>query len=231
MSHMEHAIAHHRKSDGQDQTLENHLQGVARQAKRFADKLQLAQLGEILGLLHDLGKYSAEFQIYLRNAIRAHLRQQEGDGFDPDCDTIIARRGSVDHSTAGALLAWNWSQEKGPCGPLVGQIIALCLSSHHSGLIDCLRSCDSKPVEDHFSRRMAKEEKQTHLDEVQGKIDPKILAQLQAYMADGLWFGKLTKILQNIAQGDRGKPFVIQQKMGLLVRFLLKLFDRCRPYR
>ncbi|MBF0132050.1 MAG: CRISPR-associated helicase Cas3' [Magnetococcales bacterium] len=219
MDVIDRAMAHHRKSDGTDQTLETHLQGVATRAKGFADKLQLAPLGEILGLLHDLGKYSAEFQSYLRHAIRAQ-QQQEGGDFDPDGDTANPRRGSVDHSTAGAQWAWHWSQEQGPYGPLVGQIIALCLVSHHSGLIDCLHLSASKPAEDKFSNRMDKGEDQTHLEEVRGKVDSNILAQLEERMANRSWFEALIKILQEIARTNRGKETVFCQAMGLLVRFL-----------
>ncbi len=46
-----------------NQTLEQHLMGVARKTKNFASKLNLDEQGELIGLLHDLGKYSAEFQM------------------------------------------------------------------------------------------------------------------------------------------------------------------------
>jgi CRISPR-associated endonuclease/helicase Cas3 len=55
-------VAHKRESDGKEQTVQEHLQGVAHYAREYASKLGLADLGELLGLLHDLGKYSSEFQ-------------------------------------------------------------------------------------------------------------------------------------------------------------------------
>ena len=60
-------IAHVRK-DGERQSLQEHLQGVAMRAGGSAEKLGLSLAGEILGLLHDLGKYSEMFQIYLKSA-------------------------------------------------------------------------------------------------------------------------------------------------------------------
>ena len=55
-------IAHQRKHDVAEQSLEEHLLGVAEEAKSFGAKIGLEKQGELLGLLHDLGKYSKEFQ-------------------------------------------------------------------------------------------------------------------------------------------------------------------------
>jgi len=56
-------IAHRRDSDGLPQTLEEHLLEVSKLAKTYAAKIGLESHGELIGLLHDLGKYSHEFQI------------------------------------------------------------------------------------------------------------------------------------------------------------------------
>ena len=55
-------IAHQRKTDGVQQNLAMHLTGVADIAKSCAEKIGLEIQAELIGLLHDLGKYSAEFQ-------------------------------------------------------------------------------------------------------------------------------------------------------------------------
>ena len=44
------------------QPLEEHLSNVARLAATSAAKFGAAEWGRVLGLLHDIGKYSAEFQ-------------------------------------------------------------------------------------------------------------------------------------------------------------------------
>lgn len=54
-------IAHQRKSDGAIQSLETHLFEVSYTAKSLAAKIGLQVQGELIGLLHDLGKYSSEF--------------------------------------------------------------------------------------------------------------------------------------------------------------------------
>lgn len=48
------------------QLLQNHLDGTAELAGRFAAALGLELLGKTLGKNHDLGKYSSLFQEYIR---------------------------------------------------------------------------------------------------------------------------------------------------------------------
>lgn len=51
-------IAHVRKSDSAEQTLERHLTDVSEIAGELAAKTDMADVGRLLGLLHDFGKYS-----------------------------------------------------------------------------------------------------------------------------------------------------------------------------
>src|SRR6185437_3299650 len=63
------------------QPLHEHLRAVADLAGRFGQRLGIEKVARLAGLLHDLGKYTAEFQARLAGA---------------------AER--VDHSTAGAVV-------------------------------------------------------------------------------------------------------------------------------
>ena len=85
--------------------LAEHLQGTGDRAARFLERADLADLGRTAGLLHDLGKYTPEFQNRLRG--------------DP---------APVNHSTAGAKVAC----ERYP--GLLGKLIAFCVAGHHAGL-------------------------------------------------------------------------------------------------
>lgn len=166
-------IAHRRKSDGEVQSVMDHLLEVAKLSRRFAQKMGVPDLGELLGLLHDFGKYSLEFQDYIKSATGL---------LNPDIDEdyVDARslKGKIDHSSAGAQ--WIWEQfrkykaGKYPAGKYASQIIALCLASHHSGLIDCLRP-DGKVG---FLERVAKSDGRTHLQECLQVADNEIHQRL-----------------------------------------------------
>ena len=82
-------------------------------------------------------------------------------------------KGKIDHSTAGAQIVWEGLKDDNPLSRLVAQAIALCVASHHSGLIDCL----APEGEDKFSVRMAKNRGKTYLDEVQRIADSEIMGK------------------------------------------------------
>lgn len=211
-------IAHHRKSDRQTQTLENHLLGVANLSGLYAKKLNLEDQGELIGLLHDLGKYSLAFQTYIKSAVGL-LNQDEDEEF-VNADGL---KGKIDHSTAGAQLIWNELAKYGQLGQIVGQILALCIASHHSGLIDCLSSDTNSLGEDVFSKRMAKINERTHLKEALTKVDNSILSRAKMLMSKPTMLHTMQAALANIlrfAPIKDDKSTVVQQQFGLLVRFL-----------
>ena len=74
----EQVVAHVRGDDVQP--LEDHLEGVARLSAKFAAKFQLSTYGELIGLVHDIGKYSAAFQAYIKSAT-GMLNQDEDEEF------------------------------------------------------------------------------------------------------------------------------------------------------
>lgn len=59
-------IAHSANSKGEEQSMKQHSEGVAELMKSFALADDFAGIYSYCGLLHDIGKYSEEFQRYLR---------------------------------------------------------------------------------------------------------------------------------------------------------------------
>lgn len=122
-------IAHCVTGDGLERhlhPLEEHLLGVAGLASGFAKVFNAQEMAYLAGLWHDLGKYSHAFQARLAKAAE----------LGPDA----AREGhgkKVDHSSAGAI--WAWERLRNPGLPL-----AFAIAGHHAGLPDYGSSKDSR---------------------------------------------------------------------------------------
>lgn len=203
-------MAHKRKTDGECQQLCTHLFEVSEIAGSLARKISLENVGKLLGLLHDFGKYSQEFQFYIKSAT-GEINPDEDDYVD-----ARGMKGKVDHSTAGAQFVWRRLSCFGNAGQgeLCGQILALCIASHHSGLIDCF-SMDDSPV---FSDRMQKVDEKVHLEECQRRADQEVVDAIERLanvdLVQGV-FGELRKFI------NFNQPSIIGYfNLGFFTRFL-----------
>ncbi len=201
-------IAHRRKKDGEFQDLWIHLQETSNIAGTFAAKIGLKDHGKLLGILHDLGKASDEFDKYIRSA--------EGL-IDPDEDDYIdvsEKKGKIDHSSAGAQKVYKNISKHGPEGAITSQFLSLCLVSHHSGMIDCI-SPDGK---NNYERRMGKSEEKTHTEEAYANLD-----DFERRIVEGFFTEKLSarflNTLQSLKEENDSKESLMF-KYGLLARFL-----------
>lgn len=209
------AIAHWRESDSSPHLVAEHLQSVGVLSASFGSKIGASTACELLGLLHDLGKYSQEFQGYIKSALGL-VNCDEDDYVDAE-----DKRGKVDHSSAGAQYIWHALSAKGALEANVAQILALCVASHHSGLIDCL----DVEGDDNFTRRMNKAKQKTHLDEVTLAADPAILERANQLLGNSELIAELRKIIGNIIAKNRetyksGNLRNTLQQLGLATRFL-----------
>ncbi|WP_135557315.1 CRISPR-associated helicase Cas3' [Paenibacillus cymbidii] len=128
-------IAHIRESDGKHQSVEEHLLGVQALAERYGEKLGVKHIAGLAGLLHDMGKFTHGFRDYIMAAVA-----------NPDAPP---RRGSVDHSTAGGKLLYDWFHtDKATSSPtlfLVAEVVGNAIISHHSYLHDYLNAAQESP--------------------------------------------------------------------------------------
>ena len=205
-------IAHVRKSDGQPQSLQTHLTETAEIAKFLASKLDLDQAGELLGLMHDFGKYSRKFQKYIHD---------ETGLFNPDLDDeeSTPNGSKVDHSTAGAQWVYRELRKFGAAqgiGELFGQMLGLCIASHHGeGLIDCLDG-EGNPK---WIERFNKTDELTHLAECEQNADEDVLQKAKELAGENLIRSLLNAakpIISNSTINEKIKEFYL----GCLTRFL-----------
>lgn len=106
--------AHSRKGEDKSkwQTLKEHLTNTANLAEKFGADAGISELARLAALLHDLGKYSKEFQARLDGSPR-----------------------KVDHATAGAKeirALFNKDQNQ----KFLADMLAYCIAGHHTGLPD-----------------------------------------------------------------------------------------------
>lgn len=55
----------HISEDGRIQTVKEHCENVSDLASMFARSINLPELGRTCGMMHDIGKYSSEFQNHI----------------------------------------------------------------------------------------------------------------------------------------------------------------------
>lgn len=117
------AIAHVKKyPDGtwaEPQSLEEHLEGTARLAEKFAQAFGSEAWANAAGFGHDTGKSPEAWQKYLMG--------KSGYG---DEAAHLESTGKLDHSTPGAKLV------EEIFGVGIGRILAYCIAGHHAGLPD-----------------------------------------------------------------------------------------------
>jgi len=101
--------AHSANDKGELQPLSEHLINVADMASKFAEIFASSDWAYNIGILHDLGKISADFQE--KKIIKPSEKEK------------------IDHSTAGAVYAVEKFKD-------IGRVIAYCVAGHHAGLAD-----------------------------------------------------------------------------------------------
>lgn len=110
-----------RESDGEWHRLKDHLEATGQMAARFLADVGWQDVGRAIGLLHDIGKYTAEFQDRLKGSHKL-----------------------VNHSTAGAEIA---SRHYGDQAA-VAKLMAFCIAGHHAGLANGKNGRATKSLED-----------------------------------------------------------------------------------
>lgn len=103
------------------QSVSEHCRNTAKYAAVALEPVGLSTAGGIAGLLHDLGKYSSQFQAYIK------------DG--------IGTRGMVNHTFSGVhlLLERYFQAEAEDFSSVVSEFLALAVGGHH-GLFDVVDS-------------------------------------------------------------------------------------------
>lgn len=214
-------IAHIRESDNQEQTLEEHLFGVAKLCRESAGKIGFADIGELLGLVHDAGKYRKIFQSYIQ--LPDGRRDQDAD--NPQVVSGVTKaslKGKIDHSTSGAQLLWRGLATGKPtfASSLLSQVLFLTLASHHSGMLDCI----APNGENSFIKRIHKSNDLTGLHEVEKTIPPVVSKKIEKLIeqiagSSEKWQSLVVSIIRNERAVGKERT-TMDFKLGFLARML-----------
>ncbi|WP_052571031.1 CRISPR-associated endonuclease Cas3'' [Endomicrobium proavitum] len=178
------------------QFLKEHLKVVSCIAMNNAEKIGLADFGKYLGLLHDLGKYQNAFQKYLANG---------------------GKRGSVHHAPVGAIHIFEKIKElnikKDRNLTFLAEVLALCITSHHTNLIDMLDISGSNK----FEKRITKQD-DINLKEAIDNVDLEIKTELKN-IDFKILSKELKTIIDKISQEQKTIPKHFY--LGMLAKYLL----------
>ncbi|WP_106768729.1 CRISPR-associated helicase/endonuclease Cas3 [Paenibacillus faecalis] len=144
-------IAHIRESDGQRQSVEEHLLEVRALAESYGEPIGVKHITGLAGMLHDMGKFTEEFKNYILQAVE-----------NPDDPP---KRGSVDHSTAGGRLLYNLfhTGKIDRFHGILAEIVGNAIISHHSYLKDFL----NPELESDYLKRVCKNDLKEYEESVQ----------------------------------------------------------------
>lgn len=106
------------------QPLKEHLVNVAEEAAAFSAPFRGQELARVVGLAHDAGKVSDDFQ-----------------------QRLLGSKRSVDHSTAGGQIV-------NSLYPVLGRLLAYCIMGHHSAMPNMGSSNQSGSLADRLQREV-----------------------------------------------------------------------------
>lgn len=196
----------HIRDDKSIQTVEAHCRNVSYYASEIGKPLGIQNLAGLAGYLHDWGKFSDAYQLYIRKAAE---------------DPASVHRGQVNHSSAGAIFLTeyirdNYSEEDGPFGELTGEIISAVVFSHHG--INDLLTIDGTNQFDQRLRDNSTIQYSSTRDIFLREEDVNVIARLlpQAIDEVGCFYQHLQQLNSSAVNRKKEDCFYL----GLLVRLL-----------
>ena len=185
--------AHIRDKDKTIQSVAEHCMNVAKLSRDYADSVYLDNCAEIQGVIHDIGKLCLDFNDYINGS----------DKF---------RRGSIDHSFAGAKYMCEFADrlDKEKLHS-ISRLIARTIISHH-GLNDWIDDVGT----DCFEKRILKTDRYDEIKaNITAMIDEKKLEKLMWSASEE--YETIRKKIKQICDGD-GEKYAFY--MGMLERLL-----------
>lgn len=195
-------IAHIRRTDKAEQSIKLHSENTARLCEESTRNIKFGRLAYLIGLLHDMGKYTQKF--------KAYLYSQSGYGGES------IRKGEVVHSPTGAIFAFQRWYNGDFYRECTAQLISMVISAHHSGLYDILSLDEKSPFHD----MLVKNKTDIFYDEAVGNFTENV-AGIEAL--DGLFdeaAAELKAAAELILKNQKSSPYFY---VGMIAREMLSV--------
>lgn len=119
-------IAHFRETDKAIHELSVHLLEVAAKCDEYGSRIGIGKIARLAGVLHDMGKFSDEFQDYIRSKMNTPMQDNQEEPLS-----------KIDHGKIGALYIFNKFHDSCSVSEkILSEILAMVISYHHGGLND-----------------------------------------------------------------------------------------------
>lgn len=209
-----------------NQKLTDHLFGVSAFAESLGKKFNLPKTAALIGLLHDYGKYHPTFQRYIYQFAVGNSLQFDDN--DDQRSTTKLKKGP-DHSTAGglwllekinALTSKPKNEPKKQTLFLIADIVAICILSHHSGLIDVVKYSATplgSRLNDKSKKALFEECKQQAEQEFKDKANPTFKAALSEL---GQWLHRFDHTFEPASKSSTGQQVKRNYELGALTKML-----------
>lgn len=182
--------AHIRESDNKEQSVSEHSLEVSALTGEYLKSISLSEVGRLIGLLHDAGKLRKLFDDYING--RNNMK-----------------RGSIDHSYAGAKYLKEKAKDKDDEIKLATECISHTIISHH-GIHDWLDEYGN----DEFDRRTSKNDDYDEiLDNISELCSTDQICELHSKAAEE-WINAAKKLL------CKGKKTESAFYIGMLERLI-----------
>lgn len=197
-------IARIREFDRKTQRLREHLQEVAELTSSYASKIQMPASGKLIGLVHDLGKFSSDFQNYISGFL--------ADPGSNEYKRSEFLKGKIDHSGYGAAIIWKYLSGQTNEYTCLAQILAACVMGHHSGLPDFLGPKNESP----FLARLERQK----LEEGLEKKDEEIFDTIDNLLLSSDLISEIKQKINKNKLGTKSNSRLLCFALGLLTRYL-----------
>lgn len=195
--------AHYRKVDDMIQTVEDHLRGVSDLCEFYAQPLGFGNTGKLMGVLHDMGKYTDEFYGYMMEAIQREKNEK------PKLSS------NIDHGRHGARLLLKRYHNGEAFRNTMAEIMAMIICYHHGGLEDYI----SEDLESKLLKRCCWPDESEQKEDAYDQACQRLVARVISFEYMDELFKSSVQELETFTKAKRGGDFT-HFELQLLIKYL-----------